>query len=252
GETIFAEYKTDDNGKQTKIDCNKPCQKSDVKECPAKCKMSGILYFYILELLKEGHQPIFTLNIGTRKDIVDIQTFIDNLAEEVSKRSDRMSPPETIKNSPVISEEFRMYKPVVMYKVSQHNTHYKRNYWYVNLKLHPAWVRSFEAYILLKQRQALALAPTQELVAIAHGKSFMRKVEQVNDELPQAWKPSSQDIAELEVLFEENEWTKEGFVRLLKDRYNLNSSEDFNLLNKEQWLELRTALGSLDAKNIYC
>lgn len=261
GLNIYAEYQTDNKGKQTKINCHKPCAKGDNKDCPLGCKLSGTLYFYILELLVDGNEKLGSIDVGTREDCQFVQHFLDELEDDLAERnkSDHAFA-ENIKNSPVISEEFRAYKPVVLKKRLKYNAHYKRNYSYLDLELHPNWVRYYRNYELAREVRLLGHQPDRALIEKAHGAKFMRNISQVNEALPQssssnslpgniAWQPSSEQLNEIETLYEQNNWTKEGLNKLIRDRYNLT---DISQVKADQWSELRNAIASPTAREMFC
>lgn len=244
GETINAKWTTDNDGKQTKFLCNEPCKKGDKQKCPLGCELSGIFYFDILELLCDGWQDKARLVVGTIEDNQFIQKFIDDLAESIPINNQSNELKESIRASPIISQEFKSYRPLILSKRSEYNTHYKRDYWYIDLKIHPQWLTRYQAHQLKKQAKLLNMQPSEQLLEQVYGEGFMRQITQVHNELPPAepWVMDREKAIELQQIWRSHNWDSASLNQMFYKYFKIKNLSELQKLNEQQFKLLKVYL----------
>lgn len=242
-----------------------PVAKTNHK-CPHGCTLTGNFYFYILELLLAGSSKLCRLQTHAIEDNQAIASLLDEVQEDIG----------AIKKSPFTSEDTRSYivyrlarkemqlsRPVIEGKgenAVRTGKRFRKSDWAVSLELHPIWQNKYYHWLQAQELQARNLALPSKVTRGIYGNDFVeaeyRQIEQVSrkyngQRLLPVWQITSADIQELRSLWQQNNWTEEGLMALLRSRFGL-SSRNFDSLTRQQFEELKMALGSPEAKEIFC
>ena len=65
------------------------------------------------------------------------------------------------------------------------------------------------------------------------------------------WKPTEEDIEEVQQLWRTNDWTKKGLLELLRSHFNVSKIKGIKTFTQEQFNQFKQALTNNEAKKIF-
>ena len=268
-----------ERGRPVKV--KEPCHAKDIySDCGRGCKEFGSFYFELLELRMLHITRICRLQVSSIEDIVNISQFLDKTKKELG----------AIRKSPFYSTRTCNYIVYRLSRHAKQNSYKKINY-PVLLELHPLWANEYHSFLSAKQIQSLGLNVPRKVLAEIYGEeliepSHIQTIDVSSDSTPHTlqpslkkitipeqlvlssindvdsmpvllpdsvtqWQPSNQDIKKAQQLWRDNEWTKEGLLKLLRSQFKVSEIKGIRTLTLKQYNEFLTILKNKGAKMMY-
>ncbi len=259
GETIYCKHESYQDvfghTRRKIIDTNEPCPVAGTHEqCPHGCQKEGRLYFWIKEISDREIYDISSIGFTGYTDMIELGTYLDQVE---ATRGDAVTDLSMYDFSHRICYVLKRKKVPIKRPIFESGKRSGKttdgHTYALALEIDPDWLEKNRIRNRMEKAIACGYQPSPQLIAAVH------EIEVLEAEVIPQQQPlllseiTSHDIEELRSLWQQHQWTKEGLKKMLDSYFGISlRSEHFQTLTREQFRQLKTAISSEVAREMYC
>lgn len=244
------------------VESNQECPiKGTLEDCPYGCQKSGILNFYILELLEYGIHDLCSVSVSGFTDIIEITRYLLEIQEQRGTIKKAISSYFTNHSIPYELKRRKVAIKRPLTEKDNKSNQYLRtgkktnDFTYaIALNINPYWLQWERQNQTINQVQALGYSPDRKLIEQVYDVQVLEaKVAEHHKQLNPVQQPlvlmasrtierSEEEIREIKALMKDYGWSLEEMTRLVGDEYYLGDLKEIRLLDDKQFEDLKSKL----------